>query len=89
MPIERAEDRNMGKEPDVNHLALLCGDGEAIIIPPGATIFFNTGKASTDHVPMILAKVEKKLLRFKCGCKRPTCTRFYTFKLTGAAGEHR
>lgn len=95
MPAEITKLPDEGSAPvdkagkPVNHLALVTGeDGTAIAIPPGATLVFVTGTKMEDHYPAILMKVEKKKMMFHCGCRKPNCTRTFTWKIVGASGEH-
>lgn len=88
MPAEVTKLPDEGEEPKGNHLALMTGDGTAIGIPIGATLIIVTGPKLEDKYPVVLMKVEKKLLRFHCGCQKPGCTRTFTYKITGASGTH-
>ena len=76
--------------PDTPCLGLLVnGDtGETIRIPPGATMFVITNPRRVDGViPLLLAKVTEKALYFRCGCRRPNCTRVITYAAS-KRGQH-
>jgi hypothetical protein len=88
MPAETTKLPDEGERPKDNHLALMTGDGQAIAIPAGATLIFVTGDKPEDYYPAILMKVEKKKMRFHCGCRKPGCTRTFTWTITAAAGNH-
>ena len=88
MPAEIAKVGDEVEAPRDNHLALMTGDGTAVAIPPGATLIFVTGPNMEDRYPTILVKVDKKKMVFHCGCRKPGCTRQFTWKITGVAGNH-
>lgn len=72
----------IGEPPKDPHLGILTDEsGEATAIPPGALMYIIENPAKPDGViPLILMKVSRKRLTFKCGCNKPDCTRMVKFE---------
>ena len=63
-------------DPEKPHLAIQTGVGEVFGAPPGTTMYLVENATDPKSVvPLILVKVSKKGLVFRCGCMRKGCTR--------------
>jgi hypothetical protein len=65
----------------VPHLALRMDQGAFLAVPPGAMLAIVENPERYDGViPVILLKVSRKELVFRCGCGNGSCTRVGKFK---------
>lgn len=71
-----------GEAPKEAHLALITGADEGIAIPVGAVmcIVENAAKLDGGVVPLILERVSKTRLTFRCACGQKGCTRRVRFQ---------
>lgn len=71
-----------GRGPSGAHLALVTNiSGAATAIPPGALMYLVEDPRDINKIfPLVLADVDHKHLRFRCGCGKKGCTRTVVFK---------
>jgi hypothetical protein len=79
-----------GEAPAQAHLAIMTDEsGLWTAIPPGARMLIVEDPTRLDRIqPLILAKVTRTKLIFRCGCGEDTCTRIYVYA-AAKAGWHR
>lgn len=71
-----------GEAPKEPHLALITGVNEGMAIPVGAVICIveNPSKLAGGVIPLILERVSKTRLSFRCACGNKQCTRDVRFE---------
>ena len=81
------ETQNLAEnDPKGAHLALVTGAGTAIAIPLGAVLVIEP-RDGGQPVPVALASVTRRGLRFKCPCGQKECTRWAKADLKWS-GQH-
>lgn len=80
MPIVKSD--LIGDAPKEPHLVLMTGQDEGMAIPPGAVLCIveSALKVNGGVVPLILKKVSKTRLTFRCACMQKGCTREVKFE---------
>lgn len=75
------------ERPKGNHMGLMAKDGMIYPIPIGTVMVLVTGNKPEDTYPVILSKVEKKEVRWRCGCGQDDCTREWIYRAS-STGIH-
>lgn len=88
MPIEKSALGGV-EPPKVPHLALWDTENGGVLgIPVGSAMALIFDPAAQDGIlPLILAKVTKRAIYWKCACGNATCTKTYVHTLS-AKGHH-
>lgn len=77
-----------GEFPKGGFLMALYGVGKAMPLPRGATLFIvEDAEDDSTWVPVVIDKISRKKLTFRCACGKPSCTRVMTYNLT-VQGRH-
>ncbi len=89
MPIEIRHDIE-GEPPVGAHLAVLTDDtGHAMALPVGCTMYIIEDPTRADKTfPVVLARVNRRVIEFLCACGNPSCTRKYRF-VNNVSGWHK
>lgn len=80
MPVVKSD--LIGDAPTEPHLVLITGQDEGMAIPVGAAmcIVENVNNVNGGVVPLVLLKVSKTRLTFRCACMQKGCTRAVKFE---------
>lgn len=71
-----------GQVPNKPHLGIPMGGGEVMAVPIGAGFLIIEDPTNRSKIlPMILTKVSRQKLSFKCACGRAECTRVFEYNL--------
>lgn len=69
-------------------LVLLTGKGAGTILPIGANFIIIADPEKADRqIPVVLVKVTRDVLAFRCNCGEPSCTRVMEYRLK-VKGHH-